>query len=51
MLSATQFIVPIARPEAPIEVFQLTEVTPTLSAANPWSEMALADVAMMLDPG
>ena len=51
MIPATQLMVPISRPEAPIEVFHVTEVTPTLSAANPWSEMELADVAMMLDPG
>ncbi len=35
MLLATQVIVPTAIPEAPVEVFQVTEVTPTLSVASP----------------
>ena len=48
---ATQVIVPIALPELPVEFLQVTEVTPILSVATPWSEMALAEVAMMLDPG
>jgi len=51
MLPAIQDIVPIARPEIPAEFFQVTEVTPILSAASPWSEMALAEVAMILEPG
>ena len=51
MLLATQAIVPIAWPEVPVELFQVTEVTPRLSVASPRNEMALAIVAMMLDPG
>ena len=51
MLLATQVIVPIALPELPVEFLQVTEVTAILSVATPWSEMALAEVAMMLDPG
>ena len=51
MLLATQAIVPIAWPEVPVELFQVTEATPRLSAASPWNEMALAIVSMMLDPG
>ena len=51
MLRATQVIVPTALPDVPVELFQVTEVTPTLSAANPWSEMAVAVVETMLDPG
>ena len=48
---AAQVIVPIALPEVPVEFFQVTEATPTLSAASPWREIALAVVEMMLDPG
>lgn len=51
MLLATQVIVPIALPKGPAELFHVTAATPTLSAAIPWSEMALAVVEMMLDPG
>ena len=48
---ATQVMVPAEIPEAPVEVFQVTEVTPRLSVASPWIEMAVAVVETMLDPG
>jgi hypothetical protein len=51
MLVATQVIVPVALPELPVEFLQVIEVTAILSVATPWSEMSLAEVAMMLDPG
>ena len=51
MLLAAQFIVPTALPEVPVELFQVTEVTPALSVASPWNEMAVAVVETMLDPG
>jgi hypothetical protein len=51
MLPATQVIVPAAVPELPVEVFQVTELIPTLSVANPRNEMAAAVVERMLDPG
>ena len=51
MLPAAQVMVPAAVPEAPVEVFQLTERTPTLSIASPRNEMAVAVVETMLEPG
>lgn len=51
MFLATQVSVPIALPEAPAEVFQVTELTPTLSVASPWNVMAVAVVETMLEPG
>jgi len=51
MLLATQVIVPTALPDVPVELFQVTELTPTLSVASPWIEMAVAVVETMLDPG
>lgn len=51
MLLVAQVIVPTALPEVPVELLHVTEVTPALSAAIPWSEMALAIVDMTLDAG
>ena len=51
MFAAAHVIVPVAVPEAPVEVDQVTEVTPTLSEASPWNVMLLAVVEIMVDPG
>ena len=48
---AVQVTVPVAAPAVPVELDQLTEVTPTLSMAMPWKVMVLAAVAMTLAAG
>ena len=51
MFGAVQVSVPVAVPEAPPEVDQVTEETPTLSDARPWNVMLAAVVDTMVDPG
>ncbi len=51
MLAAVHVSVPVAVPEAPVEVDHTTELTPTLSEAMPWKVMLLAVVETMVDAG
>ena len=51
MFAAVQVSVPVALPEAPLEVDQVTDATPALSVARPWNVMLLAAVDTMVEEG
>ncbi len=44
MAAVLQFVVPLAVPVVPSDVAQVTDVTPTLSVAVPFTTRELADV-------
>jgi hypothetical protein len=48
---ADQFVVPLAAPDCPIFVDQVTEVTPTLSLAVPLKAIVADDVETVVAPG
>jgi hypothetical protein len=50
-IAADQLLVPLAVPELPVLVDQLTFVTPTLSLAVPLKAMVVADVDTDVPPG
>ena len=51
MLAAVHIRVPVAVPEAPVDVDHATELTPTLSEAIPWKVIVPALVETMVDAG
>jgi len=50
-ITADQLVVPLAVPDVPVLVDQLTCVTPTLSLAVPLNAMVAADVETVVPPG
>lgn len=51
MAGVTQLSVPLANPEAPVELAQVTALTPTLSCAVPLTITELADVDTLVVDG
>ena len=51
MFEAVQVRAPVAVPEAPAAVDQVTDVTPALSEASPWNVMVLAVVDTIVEAG
>jgi hypothetical protein len=50
-IDADQLVVPLAVPDCPVFVDQVTEVTPTLSLAVPLNAMVAAEVDTEVAPG
>ena len=51
MSLATQNMVPVATPDVPVELDQVTELTPTLSVARPFNVIADPVVEKIVDAG
>lgn len=46
-----QFFVPLAVPDAPLELAHVTEATPTLSCAVPWTTNEVSEVETLVLAG